>query len=137
MKKRKYITQELPETAVETQAEKEIVVDRGLIKHLEKWAKAREIVNKSEEAADQKWIQLAKYVREHEISKEQLFYVLIKIRGVNERSARSEVVRLMRFQTSEEASDMLDRKLNGDDEITVHDLRSPYVKRGKKGRGKK
>lgn len=120
------------QTDVETEAETEVVVDTGLIKILEKWDKSREQANKSQDAADQQWIQLAKYVRDHEISKEQLLYALVKIRGMKESSAKVEAVRLLRFQTSDTASEMLDRKIDGDEDITVHDLRSASVKRGEK-----
>jgi hypothetical protein len=117
---------------VETEAEVEVVVDSGLIKLLEKWDKSKEAANKSQATADDNWIQLAKYVRDHDISKEQLRYALVNIRGMKESSANVECTRLLRFQHSEEASDMLDRKLEGDEEISVHDLRSANVKRGEK-----
>jgi hypothetical protein len=121
-----------PQTEVETSAEEAVVVDTGLIKLLEKWDKSKEIANKSQEQADQSWIQIAKYVRDHEITKAQLHYALVEVRGMKEASARVEITRLMRFQISEAASEMLDRKLEGDDNITVHDLRSASVKRGEK-----
>lgn len=117
---------------VETSVEEEVVVDTGLIKLLEKWDKSKEIANKSQEQADSSWIQVAKYVRDHEITKAQLHYALVEVRGMKEASARVEITRLMRFQISEAASEMLDRKLEGDDNVTVHDLRSASVKRGEK-----
>lgn len=121
-----------PQTEVETSVEEEVVVDQGLIKLLDKWDKSKEAANKSQEQADSSWIQVAKYVRDHEITKAQLHYALVEIRGMKEASARVEITRLMRFQISEAASEMLDRKLEGDDSVTVHDLRSASVKKGEK-----
>ena len=117
---------------VETSVEEEVVVDQGLVKLLEKWDKSKEVASKSQDAADGAWIQVAKYVRDHEITKQQLHYVLVEIRGMKEASARVEITRFMRFQTSEAASEMLDRKLEGDEDITMQDLKSASVKKGEK-----
>jgi hypothetical protein len=121
-----------PQAEVETAEETEVVVDTGLVNLIEKWEKSKEQANKTQEQADKSWINIARYVRDHEISKAQLHYALVELRGMKESSAKVEISRLMRFQNSQAASDMLDRKIEGDDDITLKDLKSASVKRGEK-----
>ena len=110
---------------VETSEETEVVVDPKLNSLIEKWDKSRGAQNQS-------WMQLAKYVRDHEITRTQLKYALVEIHGMKESSAITACSRLLRFQKSEEASEMLDRALSGEEGITAADLMGANVFKGEK-----
>jgi hypothetical protein len=110
---------------VETEVETEVVVDPKLNSLIEKW-------DKSKGAANQSWMQLAKYVRDHEITRTQLKYALVEIQGMKESSAVVACSRLLRFQKSQEASEMLDRALDGEEDITAADLMGANVFKGEK-----
>jgi hypothetical protein len=109
---------------VETKVDPEVIVDKRLNSLVENW-------DKTEEAKDGAWLQIAKYVRDKKITSSQLFKALTEIRGLKDTSARVEVSRFMRFQKSQEASDMLDEALSGGD-VNVRDLRSASVMKGEK-----
>lgn len=113
------------QTEVETSAEESTVVDPGLNKAIEEWSTSNDKAGKS-------WMKLAKYVRDKEITATQLRYALVEINGLKESTAKGEVSRLMRFQKSQAASDMLNRALKGEEGITVRDLQSASVKKGEK-----
>jgi hypothetical protein len=81
-------------------------------------------------ASSAAWIEIAKHVRDKMVSRDQLRYAFIKIRGMKESSASVEASRMLRFQRSEKASEMLDRAIAGEDGITVRDLRHKNVLRG-------
>jgi hypothetical protein len=70
---------------------------------------------KAPEQSSAAWLKLCKFVRDNKVSRDQLLYALIKIRGMKES-------RLLRFQRSAEAGAMLDRALAGED-VTIRDLR--------------
>lgn len=113
------------EADVETTEETEVVVDPKLNNLIEKWDKSRG-------ATDQSWMQLAKYVRDHEITRVQLKYALVEIHGMKESSAVVACSRLIRFQKSEVASEMLDRAISGEEGITARDLMGANVFKGEK-----
>src|SRR5258705_5602566 len=102
------------QTEVETSAEESTVVDPKLNQVIEEWSVSNDKAGKS-------WMKLAKYVRDKAITATQLRYALVEINGMKESSAKVEVSRLIRFQKSQEASDMLNRALKGEDSITVRD----------------
>lgn len=118
-------TKKQAQTEVETSAEEEVIVDPNLNRLIEKWDSNKATTEKS-------WMRIAEYVRDKEITSKQLRHALVEIHGLSPGSANVEVSRFMRFQKSQEASDMLDRALEGDEEITVRDLRSAKVMQGER-----
>jgi len=85
------------------------------------------------EKSGEAWLKLCAFVRDSKVTRAQLLYALIKIRGMKESSAGVVASRLLRFQKSEEASALLDRALAGED-VTITQLRAKPTKEGVKAR---
>jgi hypothetical protein len=112
-------------TKADTKEKEEVIVDVKLNKLVENW-------DKLDEQQGGAWMQIAKYVRDKQITSAQIINALVEIRGLKPTSARVEASRFMRFSKSQEASDMLDEAMSGDSDVTVRDLRGAGVLTGSK-----
>jgi hypothetical protein len=99
-----------------------VVPSIRLNKLVEKWNERGGAGAKASEKSSEAWLRLCKFVRDHKVTRGQLRYALVKVRGMKESSAGVVASRLLRFQKSEQASAMLDRALAGEN-VTTRDLR--------------
>ena len=100
----------------------EVIPSIRLNKLVEEWNASGSAGAKAPEKTSAAWLRLCRFVRDKPITRAQLHYALIKIRGMKESSAGVVASRLLKFQKSAEASALLDRALAGEN-ITIRDLR--------------
>lgn len=99
----------------------EVVPSIRLNKLVESWNAVGTGARASEKSGDA-WLKLCAFVRDSKVTRGQLLYAMIKIRGMKPSSAGVVASRLLRFQKSEEASALLDRALAGEN-VSAHELR--------------
>jgi hypothetical protein len=99
-----------------------VVPSIRLNKLVETWNARGGIGAKAPEKSSEAWLKLAKFVRDNKVTRGQLHYALVKIRGMKDSSAAVVASRLLRFQKDTDASALLDRALAGEN-VTIRDLR--------------
>jgi len=99
----------------------EVVPSIRLNKLVENW-NAVGTGAKAMEKSGEAWLKLCQFVRDNKVTRAQLLYAMIKIRGMKASSAAVVASRLLRFQKDPEASALLDRALAGEN-ISAHELR--------------